>query len=111
MLVLAFQINLHMDSLEQLERAVEAVETQIKYRAAPLVEQIEILTSMRGISGFSAVAVIADVIDVHRFATSKKFAAYLRSTARVENSNERAIIKSVNKAGGKLCIRQFSHPC
>ena len=106
--MLAFQINLHMDSLEQLEQAAQAVEAQIKCGAAPLLRQIDILTSMRGISVFGAIAVIADVIDVHRFATSKKFAAYLRSTPRVESSNERAIIKSTNKAGRKLAITLLS---
>ena len=63
---------------------------------------------MRGISVFGAIAVIADVVDVHRFASSKKFAAYLRSTPRVESSNERAIIKSTNKAGRKLAITLVS---
>ena len=106
--VLAFQINLHMDSLEQLEEAVEALEGQIKCSGAPLLRQIDILTSMRGISVFSAIAVLADVIDVHRFANSKKFAAYLRSTPRVESSNERSIIKSTNKAGRKLSITLLS---
>jgi len=106
--VLAFQINLHMDSLEQLEQAIEALEAQIKRSAAPLVREIDILTSMRGISVTCAIAVLADVIDVHRFATSKKFAAYLRSTPRVESSNERAIIKSTNKAGRKLAITLLS---
>jgi transposase len=106
--VLAVQINLHMDSLEQLEQAAEALEGQIKRSAAPLLREIDILTSMRGIRVFGAIAVIADVIDVHRFATSKKFAAYLRSTPRVESSNERAIIKSTNKAGRKLAITLIS---
>jgi hypothetical protein len=53
-------------------------------------------------------AIIADIIDVSRFKNSKKFASYLRSTPRVESSNEHTIIKSTNKAGRKLSITLLS---
>jgi hypothetical protein len=62
------------------------------------MSQIEILTSMTGISVITAIAVIADIFDISRFRNSKHFASYLRSTPRVESSNGKTIIKSTTKA-------------
>ena len=70
--------------------------------------QIEILTSMTGISVITALAIISDIIDVSRFKNAKHFASYLRSTPRVESSNDKTIIKSTNKAGRKLSITLLS---
>jgi hypothetical protein len=56
----------------------------------------------------AAIAIIADVIDVSRFRNVKHFASYLRSTPRVESSNDKTIIKSTTKAGRKLSITLIS---
>ncbi len=63
---------------------------------------------MKGISVFTAIAIIADIISVKRFPNSKRFASYLRSTPKVESSNEKTIIKSTNKAGRKVAITLLS---
>ena len=63
---------------------------------------------MRGLSVFTAIAIISDIITVKRFPNSKKFASYLRSTPRVSSSNEKTIIKSTNKAGRKVSITLLS---
>jgi transposase len=106
--VLSFQINFLMDSLEQLEANFALLEQQILTAGAPFLRQIDLLTSMSGISVITAIAIIADAIDVSRFANSKKFAAYLRSAPRVESSNGKTINKSTNKAGRKLSITLVS---
>ena len=106
--LLSFQINLLMDTLEHLEGAFERVVDEIKKAGSVFMPQIEILTSMSGISVITAIAIIADVIDVSRFRNSKHFASYLRSVPRVESSNDKTIIKSTTKAGRKLSITLLS---
>jgi len=106
--LLSFQINLLMDSLEHLEDAFDKLVVEINKAGASFMPEIEILTSMTGISVITAIAVIADVSDVSRFRNSKHFASYLRSAPRVESSNDKTIIKSTNKAGRKLSITLIS---
>ena len=97
-----------MDTLEQLEEAFEKLVVEIMKAGAQFISQIEILTSMTGVSVITAIAVIADVYDVSRFRNSKHFASYLRSAPRVESSNDKTIIKSTTKAGRKLSITLLS---
>ena len=106
--VLFFQINLLMDTLEHLEETFDKLVIEIKKAGSLFMPQIEILTSMTGISVITAIAVIADVSDVSRFRNSKHFASYLRSAPRVESSNEKTVIKSTTKAGRKLSITLLS---
>jgi transposase len=106
--VLSFQINLLMDTLEHLEDAFENLVIKIKTAGAIYMKQIEILTSMSGISVIAALAVISDVVNISRFKNSKHFASYLRSAPRVESSNDKTIIKSTTKAGRKLTITLLS---
>ena len=106
--LLSFQINLLMDTLEHLEETIDKLVVQINKAGTPFMTQIEILTSMSGISVITAIAIIADVVDVSRFRNSKHFASYLRSAPRVESSNDKTIIKSTTKAGRKLSITFLS---
>jgi len=106
--LLSFQINLFMDTLEQLEASFDKLVIEINKAGSAFMPQIEILTSMTGVSVITAIAIISDVIDVSRFKNSKRFASYLRSTPRVESSNDKTIIKSTNKAGRKLSITLLS---
>jgi len=107
-ITLSFQINMLMDTLEYMENKFDELNDEIKKAGAIFMSQIEILTSMTGISVITAIAVIADVSDISRFRNSKHFASYLRSTSRVESSNDKTIIKSTNKAGRKLSITLLS---
>jgi transposase len=100
--VLSFQINHLFDLLEHLEAGIEVLEDRIKEQAEPYMREIEILTSMKGISVFIAIAIIADIITVDRFKDSKSFTSYLRSAPRVESSNTTKGNKGTNKKGRKL---------
>ena len=100
--VLSFQINQLMDRLERDEADVEALKERVLLAAAPFMAQIEILTSMKGVSVFIAIAIIADIIDVSRFRNSKAFTSYLRSAPRVSSSNTSTSIRGTNKKGRKL---------
>ena len=97
-----FQVNQLLDRLERDEADVEELENQVLIQAVPFMKQIEILTSMKGVSVFIAIAIIADIIDVNRFRNSKAFTSYLRSAPRVANSNTSVSIRGTNKKGRKL---------
>jgi len=97
-----FQVNLLLDRLEREEADVQVLHDKILQHAAPFMTQIDILTSMKGISVFIAIAIIADIIDVRRFKNSKAFTSYLRSAPRMSNSNTSTSNRGTNKMGRKL---------
>jgi transposase len=99
---LNFQVNQLLDRLERDEADVEALKERVLFQAAPFMREIDLLTSMKGISVFIAIAIIADVIDVSRFKNSKHFTSYLRSAPKVANSNTSVSVRGTNKAGRKL---------
>jgi transposase len=99
---LKFQINQLMDRLERDEADVEALKAHILRQAEPFMAQLDILTSIKGVSVFIAAAIIADIIDVNRFKDSKHFTSYLRSAPHVANSNTSTSIRGTNKKGRKL---------
>jgi transposase len=99
---MSFQVNELFDLLSYLEARIEDLQDKIKEQAEPFMREIEILTSMKGISVFIAIAVIADIIKVDRFKNSKMFTSYLRSAPRVSNSNTSVSIRGTNKKGRKL---------
>jgi transposase len=100
--VLNFQINQLMDRLERDEGDVEALKERILLPAEPYMTGIDILTSVKGVGVFIAIAIIADIIDVSRFKDSKHFTSYLRSAPRVANSNTTVRNRGTNKMGRKL---------
>jgi transposase len=100
--LLKFQINLLLDRLEQDEADVETLKERILVSAVPFMEQIDILTSMKGVSVFIAIAIIADIIEVNRFRNSKAFTSYLRSAPQAANSNTSTSVRGTNKKGRKL---------
>lgn len=101
---LNFQLRILFNELDHLDETIKLLIEEIEIAGSPYMKEIDILTSMQGISVFTAIAIISDVIDVKRFSNSKKFAAYLRSTPKVESSNDKTLIKSTNKQGRKLSI-------
>jgi transposase len=99
---LSFQTAMLFNELEYIESCIEPLKEKIMELSEPHMKEIEILTSMKGISVFIAIAVIADIIDVNRFRDSKSFTSYLRSAPRVSNSNTSVNIKGTNKKGRKV---------
>ena len=99
---MSFQINELLDLLELLEARIDSLEGKIREHAEPYMREIEILTSMKGIGVFTAIAVIADIINVDRFKNSKAFTSYLRSAPKVSNSNTSNPTLGINKKGRKL---------
>ena len=107
---LSFQINQLFDLLEYMEKSIQELKDQIMEQAQPYMKEIEILTSMKGVSVFIAIAVIADIIDVRRFKNSKVFTSYLRSAPKVSNSNTSVSIRGTNKKGRKTSASLLTQP-
>jgi transposase len=99
---MSFQLNELFDLLEFTESRIEPLKEEILARGTPYMREIEILTSMKGVSVFIAIAVIADIIKVDRFKNSKAFTSYLRSAPHVANSNTSVSIRGTNKKGRKM---------
>jgi transposase len=99
---LSYQLDQLFKHLDHLEMIIEELKDKIQEQAEPFMREIEILTSMKGVSVFIAIAIIADIIKVDRFKDSKSFTSYLRSAPRVESSNTSISIRGTNKKGRKL---------
>jgi len=99
---LSFQLNELFGLLEYIEARIEPLKEQVMALAEPYRREIAILTSMKGVSVFMAIAVIADIIEVDRFKNSKAFTSYLRSAPKVSNSNTSVSIRGINKKGRKM---------
>jgi transposase len=101
---LTFQLRILFNELDHLDLTIKEVIKEVELSGSPYMKEIDILTSMQGISVFSAIAIISDIITVKRFPNSKQFASYLRSAAKVESSNDKTYIKSTSKQGRKLTV-------
>ena len=64
--VLTLQLGLLFDLLESLEKKADEFADQILLTAAPFSKEIDILTSMKGVSVFTAAAIMADIVSVDR---------------------------------------------
>jgi hypothetical protein len=91
-----------MDRLERDEGDVEALKERVLPAAEPFMTEINILTSMKGVSVFIATAIMADIIEMSQFKDSKHFTSYLRSAPRAANSNTTVKNCGTNKMGRKL---------
>jgi len=103
-----FQLNLLFDSLENREKEIDRLKEYLMYLAKPYFKEIEILTSMKGISVFTAIALIADISEINRFKSSKKLSSYLRSAPGVDISNKTVRNLKTNNLGRKLSITLIS---
>jgi transposase len=103
-----FHINYLFEVLENLEKKFTEIEEAIKVIGKKYYKEIEILTSMKGISVLTAIAIMADVGEIKRFPNSKHFTSYLRSAPGVDSSNEETRITKTTKFGRKLSVSLLS---
>jgi len=99
-----FQLNILFDQIEYLEKEQKQIEDKIKKIGGKYYKQIDILTSMRGISIITAIAIISDIAKIDRFPNSKHFTSYLRSAPGVDSSNTQTHITKTTKFGRKLAV-------
>jgi transposase len=98
--VLRFQVNRLLDRLERAEGDVETLKERILAAASPFMPETGILTGMKGVSVFIAIAIIADIIDVSRFRDAKAFTSYLRSAPYVAFDEYRRDQQEGQETGG-----------
>lgn len=87
-----------------LTAKIKDVKKKIALLGAPYIDRIKILTSIKGVSVFMAIAFIADFAVIERFKNAKHFTSYMRSAPRIESSNQITKIGKTNKHGRKLSI-------
>ena len=102
------QKDILLNQLQQTEENLSKIEEQIKIIGSEYYREIDILTSMKGISVIMALAIIADVADIKRFPNSKNMTSYLRSAPGVDSSNNVTRIGKTNKFGRKLSITMLT---
>lgn len=105
---LRFQISLLFNKLEDIEEEWKQIKDQLWKIGAEYYDQIDILTSMKGMSIITALAIIADIATVERFPNSKHFTSYLRSAPGVDSSNDETRTLKTNKFSRKLSISFLS---
>lgn len=103
-LKMRIQLPILLDQLDSIEKAVNLIENEIYKLGADHSSIIDRLVSIKGISPFTALAIIADIGKIERFKNAKKFSSYLRSTPGIDSSNETTRIKKTSKQGRKLSI-------
>ena len=99
-----YQIGLLFQELEYLEGKMDEMEDKVKTIGELYYKEINILTSMKGISVITAIAIIADIGTVERFQNSKHFTSYLRSAPGIDSSNENQRVTRTTKFGRKLSV-------
>ena len=99
-----FQIEVLYDQLDSLEGQVKKVKEKILEKGRPFENEIDKLVSIKGVSVFTAIAIMADIADIDRFNGSKKLCSYLRSAPKIDASNKSEKIGRVNRYSRKLSI-------
>ena len=99
-----FQLRLLCAQLSEQGNEVNILEDQILKTATPYMKEIRILTSMKGVSVLMAIALLADISDIQRFANSKHLCSYLRTAPGVKSSNETTYVTKTNKCSRKLSM-------
>lgn len=105
------QIDLLFDHVDTIEKTKHRIEEEMKIVASCYYEEIEILTSMTGISVLTAIVLIADIADIKRFANAKKLASYLRCSPKIDSSNETVKTRGTNKCGRKHSLTMLAQSC
>lgn len=103
-----FHINFLFDQMEHLEKSIVKIEDKIKIVGSQYYKEIDILTSMKGVSVMTAIAIMADIAKIERFPNSKHFTSYLRSAPGIDSSNETVKVTGTNKFGRKLSVTLLS---
>jgi transposase len=76
--IAGYQINVLFDELELKEKFLQSIQDKIKLVGVQYIKEINVLTSMKGLSVITALAIISDIAIVERFPNAKHFTSYLR---------------------------------
>jgi transposase len=101
---LKVQIGVFIDMLRYLLDKKDEIKKQILIQGQIFNKEIGILTSIRGISPFLAIAIMSDIADINRFPNAKHLCSYLRTAPVIDSSGEKNHIGKVNKHSRTLTI-------
>ncbi len=101
------QVRRFFEILKVLMKEKEETKREILIIGQKYKEDIDLLTSISGVSVFIAIAMISDYITVERFKDSRSFCKYLRSTPRTEESNKKRKNGKTERQGRKLSIKMI----
>ena len=99
---LSIQISIMLSTLNSLEDEKENIKKAILKKGGIFHREVVILTSIRGVSPFLAIAIMSDIADINRFPNAKKLSSYLRAAPRIDASGNTAYIGKVNKQSRTL---------
>jgi transposase len=99
---LRVQLDILLVTLQLQEQQKGAIKTEILKAGRIFHREIRILTSIRGISPFLAIAIMTDIVDINRFPNAKKLCSYLRAAPRIDASGNTAHIGKINKQSRTL---------
>lgn len=91
-------------NLDNIDKQIKEIKDMILISGSEYKEEIEILTSVHGVSVFVALALKSDYADINRFKNAKHFTSYLRAAPKIKSSNKTIHNGSTNKRGRKLSI-------
>lgn len=82
-------LGFYLAELKMLEAMARRYDALIRETAEPLMDKIKLLMSIPGIGFFTAVAIIAEIGDINRFASPAKLASYAGVVPRLNQSGGR----------------------
>lgn len=82
-----FLLQLHLEQIEALEKAIKHVEGRTEELIAPFRERVELLTTMPGVSRTLARVIVAEIgLDMGRFATAGHLISWAGLCPRMDES-------------------------
>lgn len=99
---LSAQLNILISMLQALESEKNNIKNEILKKGKIFYREIKLLTSIRGVSPFLAIAIMTDIADINRFPNAKKLCSYLRTAPRIDASGNKQQVGKVNKQSRTL---------
>ena len=99
---LSAQLRVLLSLLNTQENEKENIKAEILVKGQVFYKEIKILTSIRGVSPFLAIAIMSDIADINRFPNAKKLCSYLRTAPRIDASGNKEHAGKVNKQSRTL---------
>lgn len=97
-------IKILIDLLNFQEKQKDEIKREILRKGKIFYNEIKLLTSIRGVSPFLAIAIMSDIVTIDRFPNAKHLSSYLRTAPRINASGEKSQVGKVNKHSRTLTI-------
>ena len=98
------QLECFANILMTLEASIKQIEKAILSIGRFFQKEIEILTSIRGVSVFIAIAIMSDIADISRFSSAKNLCSYLRTAPKISASDKSVKVGHINRRSRSLTL-------